>query len=206
MYVDLYSGPDYPIYVKFGVNCFVMYLTMMYSLGMPLLFPVGALTFAVVWILERIMVCYVCVLPPAMDDTLVKNSVKMFRWAALIYLFVGYWMISNPKYFDNEVFPIEMVGDVQKTEHIAFNSLILEQAAPLFIIGIILLIILLIQKKFGSKLRKYGFAFNDRVLKVDEDLPRFWDALRFKNAAWLFHEVRHMKEKYGFSFVDDQIS
>jgi len=44
-YRDLYSGPDYVIHFKYSGILNTMYITMMYGLGMPLLFPIAAFTF-----------------------------------------------------------------------------------------------------------------------------------------------------------------
>jgi len=67
-YVDSHSGSDFPIYVKYGVNIFIIFMTLMFGIGMPLMFLVGAITFGVIWCVERVMICYVCTIPPAFGD------------------------------------------------------------------------------------------------------------------------------------------
>jgi len=34
-------------------------------------------------------------LPPAMNDFLVKNALSILKFAPLVFLFNGYWMIGN---------------------------------------------------------------------------------------------------------------
>ena len=44
-YRDLYSGVDYIIHFKYSGMINIMYITMMYGLGMPILFPIAAFNF-----------------------------------------------------------------------------------------------------------------------------------------------------------------
>ena len=45
MYKDLYSGAEYVIHFKYSGILNIMYITMMYGLGMPILFPIAVLNF-----------------------------------------------------------------------------------------------------------------------------------------------------------------
>ena len=42
-YKKLHSGDDYLIYLKFSESLNVVYTTMMYGIGIPILFPLAAL-------------------------------------------------------------------------------------------------------------------------------------------------------------------
>jgi len=44
-YKDLYSGADYVIHFKYSGILNIMYITMMYGIGMPILFPIAAVNF-----------------------------------------------------------------------------------------------------------------------------------------------------------------
>jgi len=57
-YRDLYSGPEYVIHFKYSGILNIMYITMMYGLGMPILFPVAAFNFANQYLCERIVVAF----------------------------------------------------------------------------------------------------------------------------------------------------
>lgn len=59
--------PDYIIHFKFANLLNVIYVTMMYGLGMPILFPIAAFNFLNQYICERIIVAYYMKLPPALD-------------------------------------------------------------------------------------------------------------------------------------------
>jgi len=95
LYRDVYSGPDYVIHFKYsGVVCTV-YIAMMYGMGMPLLFPIAAFNIFNQLITERIAVAYIAKLPPALDSKLTDNCISILRWAPMLLLFNGYWMVSN---------------------------------------------------------------------------------------------------------------
>jgi len=77
----------------------IVFMTMMYGVGMPILFPIAAFNFMNQYIAERIIVSYNVPLPPALDDKLTKNMIALLYYAPLLMLFNGYWMLSNPEIF-----------------------------------------------------------------------------------------------------------
>jgi len=44
-YVDIYSGPVYQIHFKYSGIMNVTFVTMMYGIGMPILFPIAAFSY-----------------------------------------------------------------------------------------------------------------------------------------------------------------
>jgi hypothetical protein len=94
-YKKIWSGGEYIMHIKNAGLLLVVFVTCMYGVGMPLLFPVAALNFFIQWTCERIMAVYQVKLPPSLDDKLTNNLLAMIKWAPLIMLFNGYWMLSN---------------------------------------------------------------------------------------------------------------
>ena len=94
-YKNLWSGGQYIMHVKDSGILLIVFVTCMYGVGMPLLFPVAAFNFMNQYVCERIMACYQVKLPPALNDKLTNNLLAMIKWAPLIMLFNGYWMLSN---------------------------------------------------------------------------------------------------------------
>jgi len=91
----LHGGKDYVIHFKYSNLLNITYITMMYGMGMPILFPVAIVNYLNQYFCERYIVAYCMKLPPALDDKLTRNFVKMLKWAPLLLLANGYWMISN---------------------------------------------------------------------------------------------------------------
>lgn len=58
-YKAIYSGADYIVHYKYSGVLNIIYLSMMYGIGLPLLFPIGAFNFFNQWICERLAVAYV---------------------------------------------------------------------------------------------------------------------------------------------------
>lgn len=102
MYKKTWSGGDYVIHFKQSGLLLIVFVSCMYGVGMPLLFPVAAFNFANQYVCERIMACYQVKLPPTLDDKLTNNMIAMMKWAPLIMLFNGYWMLSNQQIFNNK--------------------------------------------------------------------------------------------------------
>lgn len=44
-YKNVYEGSDYLVHFKYSGILNIVYISMMYGIGMPLLFPIGALNF-----------------------------------------------------------------------------------------------------------------------------------------------------------------
>lgn len=52
-YIDLYSGPEYIIHYKQAQVLNIVFVTMMYGLGMPILFPIAFISFFIIYATER---------------------------------------------------------------------------------------------------------------------------------------------------------
>lgn len=94
-YKMVYQGQDYLIHFKYSDALNVVYVAMTYGLGIPILFPIAAVTLLNQRICEKITVAFNVRQPPAMDDTLSKKALALIKWAPLFLLFNGYWMLSN---------------------------------------------------------------------------------------------------------------
>ena len=94
-FINLHLSPEYFLHFKYSDCLNVVYITFMYGIGMPVLFPIAALAFLNNWICERLIVSWYMRLPPALDDHLIKNILMMLKYAPMIFVMNGYWMISN---------------------------------------------------------------------------------------------------------------
>lgn len=94
-YKELYSGAPYVIHFRYSelLNC--VYITMMYGIGMPILFPIAAFTMLNCWLAERITLAYLVRQPPAMGAVLSRSVMKLLYLAPLLLIFNGFWMVGN---------------------------------------------------------------------------------------------------------------
>ena len=133
-YKKMYGQLDYTIHFRYSDALKTTYITMMYGLGIPLLFPLAALSFVITLIGERIQCAYIVKLPPAMGDTLTSTTIGALNFSPILLLFNGYWMLSNRQIFENKWAYIQVDGEPMKSLHI-LTELHVTWAAPLLFIA-----------------------------------------------------------------------
>lgn len=141
-YKILYSGADYVIHFKYSGILNICYITMMYGVGMPILFPLAALNFMNQYICERTIVAWGMKQPPALDDKLTKNTLEMLKFAPLVMLFNGYWMLSNQQIFKNNVSLIQNTTESMKSNHLLL--FVINWASPILLMCISAVFLLII--------------------------------------------------------------
>ena len=99
--IELYAGPDYIIHFKYSGILNVTYVTMMYGIGLPLLFPIAVLSYFIFWAVERYQVAYTYKLPPQMDSRMTENAMRLISYVPILFLVNSYWMLSNRQIFEN---------------------------------------------------------------------------------------------------------
>ena len=52
-FIDLYLGPNYQIHFKCSMVLCITYVTALYGIGLPLLFPIALLSYFIFWATER---------------------------------------------------------------------------------------------------------------------------------------------------------
>ena len=66
-YVNIYAGSLYLMQFKYSGIMTIVYITFMFGAGMPLLFPLAAAAFFVLYLLETLSLHYIHQTPPAYD-------------------------------------------------------------------------------------------------------------------------------------------
>lgn len=129
----LYSGGEYVTHFKFANVLNVIYVTMMYGIGMPMLFPVAAINLLNQYFCERIIIAYCMKQPPALDNKLVQNCIRMLKWAPLLMLMNGYWMLSNNQIFKNEYYYVDQKSIPMKSGHFVTEATKIGPATPVLL-------------------------------------------------------------------------
>ena len=52
-YLELYCGPDYIVHYKYSGILNIAFVTMLYGLGLPMLFPIAFLSYFIIYCTER---------------------------------------------------------------------------------------------------------------------------------------------------------
>lgn len=73
----------------------VTFVSLMYGMGLPILFPIAAFNYFNQWVCERIIVAYYMKLPPAIDNKLSKTFINIVKFSPTFFLLNGFWMLDN---------------------------------------------------------------------------------------------------------------
>ena len=206
--IDLYSGPDYISckHTKYSQMLNVTYVTMMYGVGLPTLFPIALVSYFIFWATERYQVAYCFQLPPAMDDKMTVNAMKLFGYTPILFLFNGYWMLSNRQMFENVINQIEYKTLEMSSSHYWGTITDFDQATPMLLLSMAFVVIVTMRVFFNSTLSKWGYIISGNVIEVDENLPNFYEAIRLSDADWFCKEALYLKETYKFTFANEEVT
>lgn len=78
----------------------ITFVTMMFGAGMPILFPIAAAAFTVMYIVENFGLYYTYKEPIAYDEKLNNFTLRILEKAPMFLLGFGYWMFSNHQLLD----------------------------------------------------------------------------------------------------------
>ena len=84
----------------------VIFITFMFGLALPILFPAAFLYFLVFQIQEKLLVTYYYKKPPVYDEKLNKAALKILKWAPFLMVMFSYWALGNKQIFSNVVHPV----------------------------------------------------------------------------------------------------
>ena len=204
-YIDLYIGPDYVIHFKYSQILNVTFVTMMYGLGMPILFPIAGLSYFIFWAVERYQIAFTYPMPPALDDRMTKNALSLLAYSPILLLLNGYWMLSNKQIFESRLGALETVNDDMLTGHTLGTVMELDHAFPMVVIGLASFILVLFSKIFGAAVRRWGYVISTRDIVVDENLPNFFEAVPLTESDWVIAENKNLRENYGFNMMQREL-
>lgn len=100
-YVNTYAGPVHLMHFKYATAINTIYTCFMYGLALPLMFPIGALTFINIYVVEKLCVAYWYQKPPMYGPALNASALELMRWAPVVYFAFGYWIMGNKQIFNN---------------------------------------------------------------------------------------------------------
>lgn len=90
-YIELYSGPVFFIHYKYSSIMNITYVTMMYGIGLPVLFPIAVFGYLTLYLMEKTLIYYCYRQPPMYDSKLNNNVLAIMTWGPVLFLSFGYW-------------------------------------------------------------------------------------------------------------------
>jgi hypothetical protein len=112
------------MHYKYSSIMNIVFITMMFGPGLPILFPIAAASLAVFFCLEKYMLYYVFKQPPAYDEKLNNSVLTNLQLAPFFLLGFGYWMLTNLQLVDNEYLqPLGRKSDPFISGHVWYHAL-----------------------------------------------------------------------------------
>lgn len=124
----------------------------------------------------------------------------------MLYLLIGYWMLSNKQIFGNAVFPKEYADEVIKTGH-SISTLDPSELVP----STLILIVIILLSIFGAGYLLKAFFENffkarssqTKELMAVEGLSKFYDSLYKSDLdLWIKEETAMRHAKYAQKLKD----
>lgn len=83
------------MHFKYSTMLNVVYVTFMYGLAIPLLFPIALLALLIMYISEKLQLTYFYRKPPMYDEKLNASSLTVLMYAPVAMMVFGYWILGN---------------------------------------------------------------------------------------------------------------
>jgi len=180
----------------------------MYGFGCPMLFPIASFSFLVLYLCERSMLFYAYKLPPMYDHRLSESVLNKLAFAPVLFLFFGYWMVSNQQLLSNDNLSTVTNGSsVAKSNHL-FQSVFTEQGwegleQPMGAGFIILITLYFLGEPVNNCLQKCFPSLAIGDVEIDEEIDNYWAALDDEDRKWSIREEENVRAAGSFPILTD---
>lgn len=210
IYVDLYSGPIFFIHYKYSAILNIVFVTMMYGMGIPVLFPIAAASLFVLYFIEKFMLYYVYREPPMYDEKLNTNALNILTWAPILFLTFGYWMLSSKQLLGNTLTHDYTYLNDQNIEsgHVwtdAFSKAAFGTDKPsmplLYLFWALFTLIF-----FKNTLMKFWNFFPFLAVgdfEIDENLDNYFMTLDANDRNWSLEEEKYYRKNLGLRVLGE---
>lgn len=91
-----FGGDDFDLSERYAVMMNTLFVTLLYSGGMPLLLPIAALTFLLTYLFDKISFLRLYRIPPRFDNSLAMYTTTLLPYAIFLHLAFALWFYSVP--------------------------------------------------------------------------------------------------------------
>lgn len=203
-YVNLYSGPVYMMHFKYSSILTQVFVSFMYGMCIPMLFPIALFGIFNMYIVERLNMAYYYMKPPMYDSKLNDTVLQILRFAPLLMFVFGYWSMGNEQIFFNNAATRASMNEVLDPKHhiLDFDHGINQNTLMILVISILVFgrFIFFVLKTNGY----FKSSKLDQDLDVNENLPAYWSCIPGEEQkVWYAKEV-YMREVLGLKTIDDK--
>ena len=199
-YIDIWGGPLFYTHFKYSSVLNIVFVTFMYGFGLPILFPIACVTFAVTYIIEKSSLYYSYRQPPAYDATLSNTCLEKMWWAPVLYIAFGYWMASSKQLNSNENLDnyLETTGSVFMSNHIMTDVFLLNGWSGLGFAMLFTFVAIIVLYFFGGLLMEY---LSEKIswikigdIELEEEIDNYWNCLDEEDREWAIKEEEYAHE------------
>lgn len=90
------------MHFKYSHILTLIYVTFMYGLFLPILFPIAAFGVFNMYIVEKLGILYIYRKPPSYDNTLSRIALRYLKGAPILMFLMSYWAFGNTAIFFNK--------------------------------------------------------------------------------------------------------
>lgn len=201
-YAEANSGTEHLLYEKYPRLLNIIFVSLFYGFGMPLLPILIFISLVISYFFDKIAVALYHRKPPLYDDTLNVVSIHFLKWAAFLYIAVAYWMLTNKQLFGNDLKPIAYQAQIEYFDHHIFEWPDTPQESVVLIVALLILLYCLINLVFHL-IEPLFESTSDEELMEFEDLESFPKALNQRSLTFWVTEEKQIREKYGYKYLFD---
>lgn len=130
------------MHFKYSSVIVQVYVSFMYGMCIPLLFPIALFGISSMYLVERLSLAYYYKRPPMYDEKLNENALFILKHAPLFMFVFGYWGLGNRQIFFNEASDRVYANTIVNPEHEPFDyDLGVDQTLMiLFVLWVLLMI------------------------------------------------------------------
>ena len=204
-YIDTWAGPIYLIHYRYATILLQIGVAFMYGTGMPLLYFYAFLAYVILFINERLLVCYYYREPPAFDEKMTMLTISLSKWVPYMMLPMNFWMLGNRQIFENVVHEVNFKTDIKLSGHNISSAMthmdptmLTYNSAPMW------LFIILITKDLVTYFCCKQEEEEDDDDQLVEGLDDFFTALKVDDKAMTIGQEESMLKQYGVKTFSDQ--
>ena len=94
-YNALYEGATFDIETRYAIMLNTLFVTMMFSAGLPVLIAFAAFNFLLTFVVDKFMLLRYYAVPPSYDATIALMISQFLPWALVVHLANSCWMLST---------------------------------------------------------------------------------------------------------------
>ena len=203
-YAELNSGTEYGLDEKYSRLLNIVFISICYGFGLPLLPIIILASFFMSYTLDKLFVMFYHRKPPLYDDTLNKVNIEILKWAAFLYIAVAYWVLTNKQMFGNRLHHIEYQAKIETYDHYVFEMPDTIQEKIVLLFAIIIFIYLIVNTIILMLAPLYESTSQEELMEF-EDLKKFPKALSDKDVKFWYSEEKNIREKLGYKYLFDSL-